>query len=133
MSQDNATVAWRASHAWGEGGVAGLLPFLDSEVEWHPPQGLKELGAYRGHAGVSEYLGRFDKAVLGAVVQPVRIIDVDEDRVIALIRVTGRDEGFGGEMAGGWAWLIEMRRGKYVKVRTFPKSGDAIEAAGPAK
>lgn len=125
MSQENTTLAWRGAHAWGEGGVAALLPFLDSEVEWHPLQGRRELGAYRGHAGVCEYLARFDER---ALIEPLSVFDLDDDRVIAIIRVIFRDE-FGGEVDGEWACLIIVRAGKWANVRTFTDSEQAFKAA----
>ena len=40
MSQENVEIARRASHAWNEGGVEAILPYLDPEVEWHAPKGV---------------------------------------------------------------------------------------------
>jgi hypothetical protein len=58
------------------------------------------------------------------------VVNLDDDRVISLIRVTSRDEMSGGEVNGEWAWLISVRGGKCVKVRTFTDHGQALEAAG---
>jgi ketosteroid isomerase-like protein len=123
VSQENATLAWRASYAWSGGGTAALLPFLDPEVAWHPPH---EVGAYCGQVGVSEYLGRLGAAFEGAHVEPVRIVEIDEERVISLMRAT--DDGR-GDISAELAWLIEVRRGKFVEVRTFTDHAQAVRAA----
>ena len=130
MSQENATLAWRAAHAWGEGGAAAILPFLDPEIEWHPPQGRSELGGYLGDAGVCEYLGRFDETVRRAVIAPVRVHDLDDDRVISLLRVNARDEASAEEIEAELGWLINVRGAKFVKVRTFTSHERVFEAAG---
>jgi ketosteroid isomerase-like protein len=129
MSQQNATLAWQAAHAWGEGGAVAILPFLDSEIEWHP-HGRSALDAYSGHAGVCEYLGWFDETVRECRVEPIRVIDLDDDRVISVIRVSSPDAIFGEEVNAEWAWLISMARGKCVKVRTFTDREQALGAAG---
>ena len=58
MSEENVVLATRAVLAWNEGGVEAILPYLDPEIEWHPPRESMEPGTYRGHAGVRDYLGR---------------------------------------------------------------------------
>ena len=54
MSEENVELAWRASHAWNEGGIEAFLSCLDPEVEWHPPAESMEPGNYHGHAGVRD-------------------------------------------------------------------------------
>jgi ketosteroid isomerase-like protein len=62
--------------------------------------------------------------------EPVDVIDVDAERVIAVIRVTGRSEKFATEIDAEWAWLIKARDGKGIEVWTFTDRGQALEAAG---
>ena len=62
--------------------------------------------------------------------EPVDVIDVDAERVIAVIRVTGRSEKFGTEIDAEWAWLIKARDGKGIEVWIFTDRGQALEAAG---
>jgi ketosteroid isomerase-like protein len=62
--------------------------------------------------------------------EPVDVIDVDAERVIAVIRVTGRSEKFGTEIDAEWAWLIKMRDGKGIEAWTFTDRAQALEAAG---
>jgi len=131
MSQENVELAWRASRAWNEGGAEAILPYLDPEVEWHPPQESMEPGNYRGHAGVRDYLSRLGEVFNQVRVDPVDIIDVDAERVILVIRlIAARSEKFGTEIHAEWAWLIKVRNGKGIKVRTFTDRAQALEAAG---
>ena len=130
MSQENVELAWRASHAWNEGGAEALLAYLDPEVEWHPPRESMEPGIYRGHAGVRDYLDRLAEVFNEEQrAEPVDVIDVDEERVISVIRVIGRSEKFGAEIDAEWAWLITVRDGKGIEVWTFTDRAQALEAA----
>ncbi len=128
MSQENVEIAWRASNAWNEGGIEALLPYLDPEVEWHAPKESMEPGSYHGHAGVRDYLGRLAEVFEQARAEPVDVIDVDAERVIAVIRAIGRSEKFGTEIDAEWAWLIRMRSGKGIEVRLFTDRAQALEA-----
>jgi ketosteroid isomerase-like protein len=130
MSEENVELAWRASHAWNEGGVEALLTYLDPEVEWHPPRESMEPGNYRGHDGVRDYLGRLGEIFSQARVEPVDVIEVDAERVISVIRVIGRSEKFGTEIHAEWAWLIKVRDGKGIEIWTFTDRAQALEAAG---
>jgi ketosteroid isomerase-like protein len=130
MSQENVELARRASNAWNEGGAEAVLSYLDPEVEWHPPRESMEPGTYRGHAGVREYLGRLGEVFPEARIESVDVIDVDEERVISVIRVIARSEKFGTEIDAKWAWLIKVRDGKDIEVRTFTDRAQGLEAAG---
>ena len=131
MSQENIELACRASNAWNEGGIEAFLQYLDPEVEWHPPHESMEPGNYRGHAGVRDYMGRLGEVFnQGQRVEPIDVIDVDAERVIAVIRVIGRSEKFGTEIDAEWAWLIKARDGKAVEVWTFTDRAQALEAVG---
>jgi ketosteroid isomerase-like protein len=131
MSQENVELALRAVHAWNEGGAEAILPYLDSEIEWHPPRESMEPGNYRGHAGVRDYLGRLAEVFSGVPrAEPVDVIDVDAERVIAVIRLIARGEVFGTEIDAEWAWLIKVRDGKGIEVWTFTDRAQALEAAG---
>jgi ketosteroid isomerase-like protein len=130
MSQENVELARRASNAWNEGGAEAVLSYLDPEVEWHPPRESMEPGTYRGHAGVREYLGRLGEVFPEARIESVDVIDVNEERVISVIRVIARSEKFGTEIDAKWAWLIKVRDGKGIEVRTFTDRAQGLEAAG---
>ena len=131
MSQEHVEIARRAVLAWNEGGVEAVLPYLDPEVEWHPPRESMEPGNYHGHAGVRDYLGRLAEVFNQEVrVEPVEVIDVDAERVISVIRLLARSETLGREIEATWAWLITVRDGKGIEVWTFTDPAQALEAVG---
>ena len=130
MSEENVVLATRAVLAWNEGGVEAILPYLDPEIEWHPPRESMEPRTYRGHAGVRDYLGRLAEVFSGTPrAEPVDVIDVDAERVIAVIRLIAQGEVLGTEIEVEWAWLIKGRDGKGIEIWTFTDRTQAFEAA----
>ena len=131
MSRENVELAWRASRAWNDGGVEAFLRYLDADVEWHPPAESLEPGIYRGHDGVRDYAGRLGEIFEERRVEPLEVIDVDEDHVIAVIRIIGRSESSGMEINADWAWLITVgANSKAVRVEIFTDKAQALEAVG---
>ncbi len=131
MSQENVELAWRASRAWNDGGVDAVLPYLDADVEWHPPAESMEPGIYRGHDGVRDYLGRLAEIFEEVHMEPLEVIDVDDEHVISVIRLIARDEHSAMEINADWAWLITVgENGKGVHIETFTDRVQALQAVG---
>jgi uncharacterized protein len=131
MSEENVEVAWRASRAWNEGGIEAVLEYLDPGVEWHgSAEGLLP-GTYHGHDGVRDYLGWVGEVFDERRLEPLEVIDVDDERVISVIRIVGRSEKFGTELAADYAWLITFGTNrKVVRMEAFTDKTQALEAAG---
>ena len=51
MSEENVELALRAVHAWKEGGAQAILPYLDPEIDWHPPRESMEPETFVGKLG----------------------------------------------------------------------------------
>ena len=77
-----------------------------------------------------DYFGRLTEVFDEQRTEPVDVIDVDAERVIAVVRVIARSEKFGTEIDAEWSWLIRTRDGKSIEVWSFTDRGQALEAAG---
>jgi ketosteroid isomerase-like protein len=131
MSQENVDLAWQAPRAWNDGGVDALLEHLDDDVEWLPPQESMEPGIYRGHDGVRDYLGRLTEVFGDTRAQPLEVIDVDEARVLAVVRMIAHSEHSEVEINADWAWLITIgANGKCIRVETFTDKAQALTSLG---
>ncbi len=130
MSEENGELARLAVQAWNEGGIEAIMPYLDPEVEWHPPRESMEPGEYHGHAGVRDYLGRLGEVFGERRAETIEVIDVDAERVISVVRLIARSEKFATEIDAEWAWIIRVRHGKGVAVWMFTDRAQALEAAG---
>ena len=131
MSQENVELAWQAARSWNDGGVDALVRYMDADVEWHPPPESLEQGIYRGHDGVRDYLGRPAEIFAENHLEPLEVIEVDDDRVIAVVRIVARSANFETEINADYAWLITVGpNGKGIRVETFTSKSAALEAVG---
>jgi ketosteroid isomerase-like protein len=131
MSEENVEVAWRASRAWNEGGIDALLHYLDPGVEWHGSAEGMLPRAFHGHDGVRDYLERVGEVFDERRLEPLEVIDVDDERVISVTRIVGRSEKFGTELSADSAWLITFGTNrKAVHIEAFTDKAQALEAVG---
>ena len=131
MSEENVEAAWRVSRAWNEGGIDALLHYLDPGVEWHGSAEGMLPRAFHGHDGVREYLERVGEVFDERRLEPLEVIDVDDERVISVIHIVGRSEKFGTELTADYAWLITFGTNrKAVRIEAFTDKAQALKAAG---
>jgi ketosteroid isomerase-like protein len=128
MSEENVELTRRAILGWNERGVDSLVEGLDPEVEWRPARESMEPGIYRGHEGVRDYFGRVRDVFGEGRVESVDVTSVDEDVVLAVVRVAGESARF-GKIDAEWAWLITMRDGRGIHVATFVDNQEALRVA----
>jgi ketosteroid isomerase-like protein len=113
------------------GDVNGALRHLDPEVEIVTSGAfLDRGGAYRGHDGVREFLGMLDDAFDEFTYEVLELRELDEDRVLALLRVTARGKGSGLEVAKDAAHLWTLRGDKAIRLEAFADHESARAAAG---
>ena len=130
MSQENVEVFMRAWDAGDRRDVEALLAVLDVEVEWHAA--LPMLGGdavYRGHDGVRSFLSEVYE-VLGDTRFEFPDIRDAGDQVVALGRFRGRGEASGVATETPFAYIVDFRNGKAIRVRSYLDHRDALEAAG---
>jgi ketosteroid isomerase-like protein len=91
---------------------------------------LDEGAVYRGHDGVREFLVMVNEAFEGLVYELVELIEVDEDRALALLRAAGRGKGSGVEveMDAGHIWTL--RGDEAVRLEAYADHDSARAAAG---
>jgi ketosteroid isomerase-like protein len=112
-------------------GTLDLHETLDPEVEWVPMSALLMRTSYHGHDGVRQWIEEMKRDWTIFEVRPERFVDVGDDRVLVL--GSWRAQGRKGEALldiPQAAWLVEYRKGKLVRLRTFTDRKEALEAAG---
>ena len=133
MSEQNVETVERLIAAWIADDLDAYLAELDRDLEWYPSiePGLEGKAAvFRGHddirAAWREYRGGAWERL---VPRPKEIRDLGESvLVLAQIDLTARATGI--EFTQEIGQLIELRRGKIVRVRDFLTHAEALEAAG---
>lgn len=130
MSQENVELFKRAWDAGDRRDDEALLAVLDVEVQWHAA--LPMLGAdavYRGHDEVRSFLSEV-REVLGDTRFEFPDIRDAGDRVIALGHFRGRGEASGIEAETPFAYIVDFKHGKAIRVRSYLDHHEALEAAG---
>jgi uncharacterized protein len=113
------------------GDVDAALRNLDPEVEVVTSGAFLDRGAvYRGHQGVREFLGMLDDAFDEFSYEVLELKELDDDRVLALLRVTARGKGSGLEVGRDAAHLWTLRGDKALRLEAFADHASARTAAG---
>jgi ketosteroid isomerase-like protein len=130
MSEENVEVVRRTIDAYNRGDLEGMLDHLAPEFEMHPSGRFMDTqGVYRGREGFIDFWNTFQAAWESITVSIERIEDLG-DRVLALGTFHGRGRESGVAASVEVAWLGTIRDGLVVRLRTFAKWDEALEAAG---
>jgi uncharacterized protein len=132
VSQENVEVFKRAVEAANRRDVESLLEELDPEVEWHPGMPALvggEATMYRGREGVRELWRDLYAAFVEIHVEFPETRDLGE-RIVAIGRIRARGKESGAETESPFAYVVEVRDGKAIRVHTYLDHTEALEAAG---
>jgi hypothetical protein len=125
MSRENVEIA---EAAYGDAPITdspGLAPHAEFDfTSLYPDQpvlhGIEEMRRFRDH---SPWEGSQN-------FEPQRFLDVDEDRVLVLLRVTSRGRSSGVQVATDIAHELTFRDGMIVRVKIHRSSADGLAAVG---
>jgi ketosteroid isomerase-like protein len=130
MSQENVEVVRRVAEALNRRDVAGIVEEVSPEVEWHPAMQALVGGAtvYRGPEGVREMMRDFYDTFADVHLE---VLETREsgDRVVLVghIRVRGKVSGADAESPA--AYVVSLRNGKVIRVRTYLDPDEALDAS----
>src|SRR5215218_2321086 len=131
MSQENVEVVGAAYEAFAERGVDGFLEYLTEDVDHRAIEGAPDdRGPMHGkdalRAYVQDWLDTFDNLST----ETIELVDVGEDKVVAVLRVSGRAKLSGVETDLTYAVVYTIRDGKIADGREYATRDEALEAAG---
>jgi ketosteroid isomerase-like protein len=128
MSQENVEVVRMSVDAANRGDVEGVLEFYDPDVVFEPQRAAVQ-GAYRGHAGVREWMAdtaeNFSDFRLDLDHR-----DLGEGRVLSVGSLHLRGQGSGVETEVPVATIATVREGRIVRNKDYGDRRKALEAAG---
>ena len=126
MSQNNVDLVRRGYDAWNSGDIDAVISLVHPDVEWVGYTHIPESGNLRGRDEVRAWLERFLDAWEEMDVQIVEVIEA-EDKVAALVSLTGRGKGSGVEVKGGVdAHVWTILDGNVVAVTLYQGTTDAL-------
>jgi ketosteroid isomerase-like protein len=130
MSHDDVESLRRGYEAGNRGDLTAVLEVMDPEIEWWGHPQLPEPGPLQGREQVGRWLEETRDALSELEVDVEEMIDMG-DRVVALVRFSGRGKGSGAPVRGGLdAHVWTMRGGKAVAFRWYQGTAQALKDLG---
>ena len=99
--------------------LATLDAMASDEFEFHSTFAASEGRAFRGREGVRDYFDTLDEVFDDMRIEIEEITDAGEDRLVVVVRVTGRGKGSGAsvEQRNGQVWRFANR--KIVRIDSY--------------
>jgi ketosteroid isomerase-like protein len=133
MSQENVEIARNAFQTFGSEGIDAALSFFSPDFVWYPTDRWLDGSDYRGHDGMRRLSAAFSENFDDFRYEVHDIRDA-QDRVVALVDMTGRIKHSGAEVSQRLGFVISgFRDGAFREVRAFPGWSDALKAVGLAE
>jgi ketosteroid isomerase-like protein len=131
MSRENVAVVQAALNALARDGLHALAMYWTEDIDHRAIEGAPDdRGPMHGRdalrAYVQDWLDTFDDVRT----EVVELIDADEDKVIAVLRMSGRAKLSGVETELTYAVVYTIRDGKIARGREYATRDLALEAAG---
>ena len=108
--------------------------WVHPDIEWQTLDVFPDAGTHRGPEGVRDFFQTWSNAFSGFRVhleECVPVDDVDDDRLIATLRVSGAGaESGAGVQSPSFFQFLEFQDGQLVRARMFQTKAEALEAAG---
>lgn len=138
MSPENVEVVRRFTEDFnafmrGDFSSQALLEAFDSEieVEWHGEQTYPDVPQHlQGARALIEFFEESRGEWPGLVQEPLELLAAPGDRVVALIRQSGRGRQSGVPILLHFFEIVALRDGKLCRIEYFRHRSDAMEAAG---
>jgi ketosteroid isomerase-like protein len=131
MSQENVKIVRDSLKAFASGGLDAMAQFWAADINWRAMEGaIDDVGEMHGQEAarryVQDWLDTFDDWTVVAD----QLVDVGDDRVVAVQHITGRAQVSGVETELRYAVVYTVRDGKILCVREYADRERALEAAG---
>ena len=131
MSEENVEIVRRGFEAFNRGDLDAFLENSTDDIDYRAAEGAPDdHGPIQGkdalRAFMQDWLDTFDDFRA----EPVELIEAGEDKVIVVVRVSGRAKLSGVETDLTYAELWTLRDGKVAWGRQYWTRDEALEAAG---
>jgi ketosteroid isomerase-like protein len=131
MSQENVEVVRDALRAFAEGGFDATDEFWDADINWRAIEGAPDdVGEMNGPERLRRYLDELLEIFDNVTLVPEELLDLGDDRVVAVLHLAGRAKVSGVETELRFAVVCTLRDGKIVRGREYIDREQALEAVG---
>ena len=130
MSHEDAAKVRRAFEVWNESGPAAVIDqFWAEDAVYREGPGWAEPGVYERAAALERIQGLVD--LVGPLeVRLDELIELDDGRLIACVRLVGPDAASLAPYTGSFAVVHRLRHGLIVEADYYLDRAAALEAAG---
>lgn len=130
MSNENAKVVVEYGQAFARG-VDALAEFWHPDIDWRAAEGeIDDAGELHGPQAVRRHAQDWFDMFDDLAVVAEEVIDAGDDRVVAVVRMTGRAKASGIETEIPFSVVYDLRDGKIVRGREYMDKEQALEAVG---
>ena len=131
MSQENETTVRDAVAAFNRGDLDTWLEYFTDDVDYRAVEGAPDdHGPMHGKDALRAYVEDWRETFDDFRTEPTELIEAGEDRMIAVMRISGRAKLSGVEVDLTFAVVYTLRDGKVARGREYWTRDQALEAAG---
>jgi ketosteroid isomerase-like protein len=133
MAQDKAEIVRALFDAISRGDIDAVEESVtdDVEMDWSNSRSLLS-SVHRGRDNAREALTSFLEPWESLTWDPKELIELDDDRVLAVSEIRMRGHGSGVDVSARGASIWTIRDGKAAAAKLYQSKGEALEAAGAA-
>jgi ketosteroid isomerase-like protein len=131
MSQENVELVRDSLKASADGDLDATAEFWDADINWRAIEGAPDdVGEMHGPERLRRYLGELLEIFDNVTIVPEELLDLGDDRVVAVLRLAGRAKLSGLETELRFAVVYTLRDGKIVRGREYIDREQALQAVG---
>jgi ketosteroid isomerase-like protein len=131
MSQENSAAVEAAYMAFAEEGLGRFIEHWTDDLDHRSIEGAPDdRGPIHGRAALRAYIQDWIDTFDEFRIEPVELIDFDDDQVVAVMRFGGRAKLSGLETDSTMGVVFTIRQGLIARGREYTTRGEALEAAG---
>ena len=131
MSQENETTVRDAVAAFNRGDLDTWLEYFTDDVDYRAVEGAPDdHGPMHGKDALRAYVEDWRETFDDFRTEPTELIEAGEDRMIAVMRISGRAKLSGVEVDLTFAVVYTLRDGRVARGREYWTRDQALEAAG---
>jgi ketosteroid isomerase-like protein len=131
MSQENVEIVRGSLEALADGGLDALAEFWNPDINWRAIEGAPDdVGEMHGREAARRYVQDWFETFDNFTAVAEELLDVADDRVVAVQHVTGRAKLSGVETELRYAVVYTLREGKIARVREYHDRAEALIAVG---
>jgi ketosteroid isomerase-like protein len=131
MTQENVEVVRDALHAFADRGLGAMADFWAAEINWRAIEGAPDdVGEMQGAEALRHYFQDWIETFDDVSNMPEELLDLGDDRVLAVQRARGRAKVSGIETELRYAVVYTVRDRKITRGREYIDRATALEAVG---